>query len=558
MTPPMQILSGAAGLAAAQSLSAASPGGLIAACANPAALGGGALELLALATAEQAVIVDAQRTPLGPWLVQVGRLAAHPAKALHRALLRAFGQGPARWGCVQLSEQVLLSGRDAPLDLASIAARHQVQAPPAIEDGLAAMAQHAQCLAQLVQRQGQALNQAGLQAVSRLEAAAVAPIAEMEQRGMPFDAARWTRLAHTHASEQVALRQQILLHLGQRGDRDLFGAAALNLDSDQELLTVLRALDYKVPNARRRTLAALPAPLGPWLERYRTLTKLASAYGTAFLDKVGSDGRLHPTFEQIGASTGRMACHSPNLQAMVKGTEHRACFRASGDRQLVVADYAACELRILAEMSGDPVFLEAFARGDDVHARVASSIFGKPVSKHQNVELRQVAKAVNFGLAYGMGPAGLARTLQMELEPARRLLQQYFRTFPRIRSFLENTARQALQRGYAQTLAGRRMDLSSLQNDPRAAERVAKNMPIQGTNADIIKIALARLRQALTAHPNSWVVNCVHDELVVECPAAVANAVAHTVQHEMVAAGAALLKTVPVTVDVQITAVWDK
>lgn len=554
----MHILSGPAGVAAAQDLAAARGGALLAACANPAALRGGTLELLALGSTERAIIIDAQRTPLGPWLVQVGRLAAHPAKGMHRALLRAFGHGPERWGCVQLCEQVLQGGRDLPMDLASIAGRHHMDAPPRIEDGLQTMGEHAQRLAQLVQRQGQALNQAGLQAVSRLEAAAVSPIAEMEHRGMPFDAARWTRLAQTHANEQVALRQQILMHLGQRGARDLFGNAALNLDSDQELVTALRALKYTVPNARRRTLAALPAPLGPWLERYRTLSKLANSYGTAFLENVGQDGRLHPTFEQIGASTGRMACHSPNLQAMVKGTEHRACFTAGQGRRLVVADYAACELRILAEMSGDPVFLEAFARGDDVHARVATSIFGKPVSKHQNAPLRQVAKAVNFGLAYGMGPAGLARTLQMEVEPARRLLQQYFRTFPRIRSFLEDTARTALKRNYAQTLTGRRMDMSHLQSDPRGAERVAKNMPIQGTNADIIKIALARLRGALAPLSQSWVVNCVHDELVVECPADAAEQAAEVVQREMVAAGASLLKQVPVAVDVQITDVWDK
>jgi DNA polymerase I len=142
---------------------------------------------------------------------------------------------------------------------------------------------------------------------------------------------------------------------------------------------------------RRRTLATLPPPIGPLLTAYRGLAKLVSAYGLGFLEHVGADGRMHPTFEQIGASTGRMACYEPNLQAMTRDSGRRSCFRAGPGRILVVADYAACELRILADMSDDPVFVAAFERNEDLHSKVASTIFNQTVSKTENASLRQVA-----------------------------------------------------------------------------------------------------------------------------------------------------------------------
>jgi DNA polymerase-1 len=559
MKGDMQILAGEAAMAALERLAAAAP--LLAVACDPAARCGTPVQALALAHKDGAIVIDAAGTPqLSAFLQEDRPFAAHDAKVVHRALLRRYGQGPARWACVRITELLLLGGRDAALELDAIADRHEIAALPPVEAGIAAMATHAQLLAQLVARQGDRIKRASLTTVSRLEAAAVAPIGEMEHRGMPFDAPAWRQLTNADSAERRALTRTLAQALGPRGGRDLFGGSTLNLDSDADLLAALRALGHDVRNVRRRTLATLPAPLGPALARYRALSKLTSAYGLSFLDNVGPDGRLHPTFEQIGASTGRMACAAPNLQAITKDSGRRACFHTSPDRRLVVADYAACELRILAEMSGDPVFLEAFARHEDVHARVAQSIFGKPVSKDENPQLRQIAKGVNFGLAYGMGAAGLARTVQIEERAARDLLQRHFKTFPRIRGFLQDAAATAMARGWAQTLAGRRLYLDPPAADgARAqAERIAKNMPIQGTNADITKIALARLRRALAPFPDTWVVNCVHDEVVVECPAHAAEAVAPVVASEMTAAGAELLRTVRLAVDVEITDAWAK
>ena len=367
---------------------------------------------------------------------------------------------------------------------------------------------------------------------------------------MPFDAARWKGIDADARAQHIAIRGELAPFFAAVSGSDLFGATAVNIDNDAELKRALATLGLRVDNVKRETVARLPPPLGPLLSRYRELTKLVTTYGESFLTYVQTDGRLHPTFEQIGAASGRMACHSPNLQSMVKDAPHRSCFRVGEGRALVTGDYSACELRIIAELSGDPVFAEAFARGDDLHARVATAVFGKPVSKHENPELRQRAKAVNFGLAYGMGAQGLARAIDVDPAQAKQLLERYFRNFPKIRTFLERSADEGLARGFARTMTGRRLYLSG---ERSATQRIAKNMPIQGTNADITKIALARLRMRLGS---GKLVNVVHDEIVAECAAHDAESVAAAMREEMTAAGAQVLKHIPLEVEVAIGQVW--
>ena len=249
-----------------------------------------------------------------------------------------------------------------------------------------------------------------------------------------------------------------------------------------------------VPNTRRGTLRKLKAPLGPWLTRRSELTKVVSTYGTTFLKYAGEDNRIHPSFEQIGASTGRMACHSPNLQAIPKDSEHRNCFHTGPGRRLVVADYATCELRILAEMSGDPVFREAFARGDDLHSTVASSLFNQPVSKTQNSDLRHRAKAVNFGLVYGMGAGGLGKSLGVGPDQARELLDNTFVPSRKLGTFSKSS------KGITSTEATPKPSrgvnsiwIMMLMTPapglkPNESQRTCRS---KGTSADITKLALA-------------------------------------------------------------------
>lgn len=528
---------------------------------DPGARSGKPLELVAVAAAGREILIDARSTPgLGEALSRVPVLGGWDAKAIHRALLRRHEPGPSRWACIRITEQLLAGGRPWKLSFEEAARRLALPTPPAPEEGFAALTLRARAAAEILALQMDELKRDELRYVSKLEAAAISAVAHMEQAGMRVDAERWRALTVQSTQEREAVRRQLGRHLAQVSGATLFGDANINLDADAELKAALHKLGYRLPNVRRASLSTLPAPLGPLLLRYRELTKLVTAYGDNFLQHVHPDGRVRPTFEQIGASTGRMACHAPNLQAVVKSGPFRECFTCEPHRRLVIGDYATCELRILAEVSGDPVFAEAFARGDDLHATVAASLFRQPVSKDTNPELRHRAKAINFGLVYGMGAGGLARQLDTDLDTARRLLNDYFRTFPRIRRYLEGNAQASLRRGYARTLAGRRLYLSpGLERSERAAaERVAKNMPIQGTSADITKIALAKLHQALGAYPGARLVNTVHDEIVIECDAEQSEAVAATMRSTMEAAGAELLRNIPLRADVAISRAWNK
>ena len=231
---------------------------------------------------------------------------------------------------------------------------------------------------------------------------------------------------------------------------------------------------------------------------------------------------------------------------------------------MITADYSGCELRILAELSQDPEFLRAFRNDIDLHSLVATMMFGKTVSKTENKELRQAAKAINFGLAYGMSPKGLAIQLGCPDNEAEELLEKYFQSFPSIRSFLEQSARLAISRGYSTTIGGRRryFDVTDIDVDRRkrgAIERKGKNSPIQGTNADMIKLALFDLRRVLHERGiDAMLVNTVHDEIVVECEESIAEEVRDLVEETMRKAGEYYVKSVPIEVESSIADCWSK
>ncbi|MEO1173585.1 MAG: DNA polymerase, partial [Myxococcota bacterium] len=416
-------------------------------------------------------------------------LAAFEGKSVARRLLARGIAPPSRVACVSIIDRLISGGAVPAADSVSELGERVLDQPvPDPAEGLAALTDAPRWISRILEAQIPRLRSDALTWVSRIESAALPAVAEMEHAGIPFDADRWRGLLEEALVEREALKNSLAELLGSA---DLFGSGSA-LDSDAGLRQALESRGHRVANLRRETLAALPPPLGPTLARFRELGKLSQSYGASFLEHATTDGRIRATFEQIGAPTGRMACHSPNLQSVVKDSQYRECFRTDEDRRLITADYSGCELRIIAELSGDPVFRQVFADGGDLHARVAATVFDKPVSKTENPELRHRAKAINFGLAYGMGAGGLARATGLTLDESRRFLRRYFDSFPRIRDFLEHTARQSLERGYAQTVTGRRLYLShDGTSDGRArAERVAKNMPIQGTNADVVKIAL--------------------------------------------------------------------
>jgi DNA polymerase-1 len=350
--------------------------------------------------------------------------------------------------------------------------------------------------------------------------------------------------------------------LGQRLDgiaREIQDAVgyAFNLNSPQQLSKVLfETLKLAPPDARKKTTSGHYSTSASVLEElsgqhpvvdkileYRELAKLKSTYLDALPESINPrDGRVHTSYNQTGSVTGRLASTDPNLQNIPIRTETgrlvRNGFISDPGSVLLSVDYSQIELRIVAHMSGDEAMLDAFRAGQDIHAATAAAIYNTPLEE-VTPEQRRHAKAINFGLIYGMSSFGLSRGTSLTLGEAENFVREYFDHFPRVKSFLDNLKVQAARQGYVETMLGRRRyfpNLASMSNVNirRAEEREAINAPIQGTAADIMKIAMINLPPALKkASLSAKLMLQVHDELVLEVPEKELAATAHLVQKVM-------------------------
>jgi DNA polymerase-1 len=257
---------------------------------------------------------------------------------------------------------------------------------------------------------------------------------------------------------------------------------------------------------------------------YRELAKLKNTYIDTLPKLVGNDGRLHTSFDQLGASTGRLSSKNPNLQNIpIKnelGREIRKAFVAERGNKILSADYSQIELRVVASLAQDKNMIEAFQQGKDIHALTAAEIFNIPLEKVTN-EQRKAAKVLNFGVIYGMSVHGFAQAAGVEASRAKAFIEKYFQEFDGVARYIEKTKETAATLGYVQTLFGRKRFIpeinSSAWNLRAAAERMAINMPIQGTAADLIKMAMVEINQKLKTN-NLKLLLQVHDELVFEVP----------------------------------------
>ncbi len=407
-----------------------------------------------------------------------------------------------------------------------------------------------------------AVESAGHTRVARLECLVLRAFAALEDRGLAINVPMWRGLVDEQQQHAVRAKAEVIALGDAHIARDLFGTPEINLDADGDVRTLIkRVLGAEPSDIGKSTLSALKHPLTDALLRYREAHKIVSTYGEALLSRVDArTHRLHATFTPLGASTGRVASANPNLQNLPSDARYGKCLVPPAGRALITADYGTCELRIVAELAQDPVFLRAFDAGEDLHSTVATSMFGVKVSKTENSELRQRAKAINFGLVYGMGAPALSMSLGVSAEVGQQLLDKYFKTFPRIREHLEDSVRTALARGYSETILGRRLtyDVEQLKSDNARGElgRIMKNMPIQGASADMTKLAMVRVHERLTpphTRPSAGLVNTIHDELVVECDADEADEVSACVTAEMEQAHRTLLRRVPPLVETHVT-----
>jgi len=326
-----------------------------------------------------------------------------------------------------------------------------------------------------------------------------------------------------------------------RIEREIFGAVGhqFNIASPKQLSDVLFG-ELGLPKTRKttqgystdqRALEGLRpvAPIIDLIFQYRELTKLKSTYTDALPGTVAADGRIHTDFQQTVASTGRLSSTNPNLQNIPvrtdAGRDIRRAFVAShfDDPWFVAADYSQIELRVLAHITNDDGLIAAFMAGEDIHRATAATVYGvgpEAVTR----QMRDTAKMVNFGIAYGMGEFGLASRTGMTREEAEAFITSYYRNFPGIARWQQETLAFTRDNGYAQTLFGRRRYLPAIRSTAfqvrAAAEREAINMPIQGTAADIIKVAMIRVADELRERDiRSRMILQVHDELIFECPA---------------------------------------
>ena len=359
-----------------------------------------------------------------------------------------------------------------------------------------------------------------------------------------------------------------------RADIVSLAGTDFNVDSPKQLGEVLfekLGLDRRKSKKTQRGYSTSAAvldklrddhPIAGKVISYRELAKLKSTYLDALPALVDSrDGRIHTTFNQTVTATGRLSSSDPNLQNIPVRTDLgrriREAFTVPDGCVFVSADYSQIELRLLAHLSGDPGLVEAFVEGEDFHAHTAAQVFGVPVSE-VTPQMRTRAKSVNFGIVYGQGAFGLSQNLHVGVAEAQEMIDRYYAAYPGVRAYLDETVEQARETGYAETMFGRRRYIAQLQSTNHQlrafGERTAMNHPMQGSAADIIKLAMCGVARGLREEGlHARMVVQVHDELDFECPAGELAALESMVKDAM--ENVAQLK-VPLVVDVQSAQNW--
>ncbi len=348
---------------------------------------------------------------------------------------------------------------------------------------------------------------------------------DMQKWGIKIDVPMLKKLLEKTSAELADLEGNIFKQAGSQ----------FNINSPNQLATILYD-KLEIKGRVRKTAGGSRSTAAPELEKlrdehaiidmvlqYRELQKLKTTYIEPFPSLVSPDGRIHTTYDQMGAATGRLSSSNPNLQNIpirtALGQEFRKAFVAEEGFQLVSADYSQIELRIVAHLAGDKKMIDAFRKGEDIHTRTASEIF-EVTPAQVTKDMRRQAKVLNFGVLYGMGFLGVARAAGVSREQGKQFIEKYFAEFSGVAEYIENTKKQAYELGYVETLFGRRRTIPEIQSTmPQlrsAGERMAVNMPIQGTAADLIKMAMVKVYEFLEEDRGARMLLQVHDELLFE------------------------------------------
>jgi DNA polymerase I len=427
------------------------------------------------------------------------------------------------------------------------------------ESQVAYAAEDARVLVPLRAKLIEEIRRLGLIEAAKIEFDCAPVVARMENAGIYIDPDRWLALCDVTDRAHKLLREQLMRDFaGAMPQMALFGEAEINLDSPQQVQEALHRMGIPVEGTRHAQLQpfARESEVVARLIEYRGVAKQLSSYGRSMLEHIHpKTGRVHPHFMQIGAPSGRFACGEPSVQQIPNAPEYRECIRAPEGRKLVIADYSQIELRILADWSQDAALLKAFQSGEDLHRVTASQMFGVPLD-HVTKSQRTAAKSLNFGLLYGMGAQGLAFRIDVSPLEAEKLIRKYFAAYQGVERWLREAGERAVHDRQTRTRSGRLVHFDFDERDRGQTGgiiRLGKNVPIQGTSADITKLAMIMLDDAL-ADVDACIVNTVHDELVVESDAEVSEDVCSRVEHAMEAAGREYIKSIPVVVDASVAA----
>ena len=491
-------------------------------------------ERCAVATGDEVVVaMRPARLPLPAG----ASLAAHDAKSLR----------------VEATDDTLLAayliepGRST-YDLDELTAEYGIELTPepAAEEETAALVRHAEAVRRLAPLLRERVRERGAERLyDEIELPLTGVLAAMEDAGVKIDTYRMgeitarlsDRVEELEAKAQELAGEPFLLGSTQQVARILF--EVLGLTRGRKGKTGY-STDTRVLRSIRGEHAIVAV-----LEEWREYAKLLNTYLGPLPELISpTDGRLHTTFNQAVAATGRLSTSNPNLQAIPVrsdlGRQIRSAFIAEDGMRLLSADYSQVELRILAHISGEPVLRESFERGEDIHRRTAAEVLGKDPASLTKDE-RDVAKMVNFGIIYGISAFGLSENLEIPREEAQAYIDAYLARFPRVQEFIGRTVAQAAADGYVTTLLGRRRPIPELRASNRQTrslgERLAVNTVMQGTAADVIKIAMIRIHDRLRAEGRAArLVLQVHDELLLEVPAIEVSSVRELVRAEMVGA----------------------
>jgi DNA polymerase-1 len=487
---------------------------------------------------EEGVVVGAWDESLVPRLRDAS-LVAHDFKALPRLTMRPADD--------TLIEAYLIEPGRSEYLIDDLQREYglEVIPEPATEEETAALITRAEAARRLAGPMRERLVERGSERLyDEIELPLTAVLAAMEDAGVKIDTYRMGEITARLADrvEELEARayelagEEFVLGSTQQVARILF--EKLELTPGRKGKTGY-STDTRVLRAIRGEHEIVPV-----LEEWRELSKLINTYLGPLPSLLGPDGRLHTTFNQTAAVTGRLSTTNPNLQAIPirteLGREIRSAFVAEQGHRLISADYSQVELRILAHVSGEPRLREAFARNEDVHAATAAEVLGKDAAELTKDE-RNVAKMVNFGIIYGISAFGLSENLEIPREEAQEYIDTYLARFPLVQDFIQRTIEQAERDGYVTTLLGRRRPVPEIRVRNRQTralgERLAVNSVMQGTAADVIKVAMIRIHDRLREEGRgARLVLQVHDELLLEAPETETSAIKELVREEMCAA----------------------